>query len=998
VGENHSMNAQRSSPSDLNAPGSAPASPQQRTSPSRLRIAAILDQLNLFSGGYEAQLRDALHARCVESGHHLLLLYGGPLEAPQPVAAADNTLYDLLSADSVDGIVVVSSLLSTYCGPAGVGRLLERYPGARRCSVGIELPGVPSLVLENRPAMEEVVEHLVRIHGRRKIAFLSGTPRNPEAATRFEAYRAVLDRHGIAFDPALVESGHFRTNLAKVAMEKLLRRAAYLDAVVAANDEMATGAIDVLRQHGLRVPEDVPVTGFDDLILARWGTPPLTTVAQPFDRVATWAVRCIEDQLAGRPVSACTRMPARFVPRQSCGCAPDLLGGTTPTPTTRPISSGTLVDRVEGLRPSLTAILHTEAAAGGSAAARMIDGLLAEAAGRPDAFHQAVLQLLGEVGADSERHQAIQSAICALADGLRNLADLRLERALFAAMSLAARSNTTTQLQHRLLLDENYLRLLSVGEQASLAFDLSSLRQALVKGLPSAGVRTVFLSCVTDGTAALLRPIVCLRDGESIEVGPATFPAKLLLPPGALPADRRTTFLVLPLASETQVLGVIAFQYSEDTNAYTAFRNEIATALRSIRLREELVQKSLLHERSVQERLAASKRLESLSVLAGGVAHDLNNALGPLVALPDVILEELKELPVDAASLRRLCEDVDNIKTASLRAAQTIKDLLTLGRQGHVAKRDFDLDRLVKVCLADLRLQLAHQADADVKIVASFAAAPLVIRGADSQVARAVGNLLHNAVEAVHGNGEVMVKTASVRLDVPRVGYESVPAGHYAVLTVSDDGDGIAREDLGHVFEPFFTKKPTKETSGSGLGLAIVHGVVKEHEGFIDVLSTPGVGTTIDLYFPIIVPEPTGREPAPPGARGSGRILIVDDEPMQLRTGRRVLVRRGYQVEIIESGLHALELFNQAAATGQSPFDLVIMDMLLGEVADGLEILDRIRTQFPDQKAIIMSGHAPNERAEQALKRGLVWLAKPYTTDDLAAAVEQVLHGAEAAP
>ena len=114
---------------------------------------------------------------------------------------------------------------------------------------------------------------------------------------------------------------------------------------------------------------------------------------------------------------------------------------------------------------------------------------------------------------------------------------------------------------------------------------------------------------------------------------------------------------------------------------------------------------------------------------------------------------------------------------------------------------------------------------------------------------------------------------------------------------------------------------------------------------------------------------------------------------MQLRTGRRVLVRLGYQVEIIESGLHALEMFNQAAATGQSPFDLVIMDMILGEVSDGLQVLDRIHQRFPDLKAIIMSGHAPNERAEQALRRGLVWLAKPYTTDELAAAVEHVLHG-----
>ena len=165
----------------------------------RLRIAVLLDHLNSFSGGYEAQLRDAIHAACREAGHHLLLVYGGPVEAPQPLVAADNAIYELLRPDSVDGIIVVSSLLSTYCGPSGVERLIARFGHARMCSIGIELPGVPSLVLDNRPGMEAVVEHLIRDHRRRRIAFLEGTPENPEAKVRLQAYQNVLARHGIAF-------------------------------------------------------------------------------------------------------------------------------------------------------------------------------------------------------------------------------------------------------------------------------------------------------------------------------------------------------------------------------------------------------------------------------------------------------------------------------------------------------------------------------------------------------------------------------------------------------------------------------------------------------------------------------------------------------------------------------------------------------------------------------------------------------------------------------
>ena len=958
--------------------------------PHRLRIAVLLDHLNSFSGGYEAQLRDAIHAKCREAGHHLLLVYGGPVEAPQPLDAADNTIYELLRPDSVDGIIVVSTLLSTYCGPSGVARLVERFARGTICSVGIELPGIPSLVLDNRPGMEAVVEHLVRDHGCRRLAFLAGTPKNPEAELRFDAYQNVLARHGIAPDPRLVARGYFRTNSAKVAMEEILARGVEIDGVVAANDEMATGAIDVLRKRGLRVPQDVPVTGFDDLMLARLGNPPLTTVAQPFDGVAEWAVRAIEEQLAGRTMPPCTNVAARFVRRQSCGCGYEAYReDSQDLPLTPPEDTGSLRDRFETLWPVLAGLLGTGSTNGAAAATRLLEGLRAEMRGQREAFHDAIVALLDDAGTDSERPRMLQSAICYIRDELRNWSKLEVERVLFDGLNLVALSNTTSQMQHRLLLDENYLRLLSVGEQASIAFDLASLRDALVKGLPNAGVRTAYLACVAGDAKNVLQSAMCLRDGELVEVENVEYPASQLLPPGALASDRRESFLVFPLAFENQLLGVIAFSYSDGINAYAAFRNEIATALKSIRLREELVEKSMLHERSMQERLAATKRMEALSVLAGGVAHDLNNALGPLVALPDVILAQLG-MPRTEESVRDLRTDIETIKVAALRAAQTIKDLLTLGRQGRVAKENVDLNRVIKLCLANSSLRFAEEDTARINMISDLATTPLIVRGSESQLARAVDNLIRNAVEAFAGNGEVVVKSAKVDVQEPRSGYEVVPAGQYATLSVSDDGVGIEPHELGQVFEPFFTKKRAQETSGSGLGLSIVHGVVKEHDGFIDVTSTPGVGTTICLYFPL-VDGSERREPVLAAPRGTARILIVDDEPIQQRTGRRVLVRLGYEVETMDSGLRAYELFKRAAATGQSPFDLIIMDMVLGEVLDGLQVIEHIQRLFPAQKVIVVSGHAPTDRAELAVARGLTWLVKPYGMEAFAQTVEQAL-------
>ncbi len=252
---------------------------RQDHNPRPYKVAVLLDHLNFFGRGYEGQLRDALCARARKSGINLLLIYGGALDAPTALESADNIIFHKLDPGQFDGIIVASALLSAFCGTGGVVRLVERYRTVKMCSIGLALPGVPSLLLDNRAAMAEAVEHLVRDHGRRHVAFLAGTPKNPEAEARLDAYRSVLEKYGIPFDRARVASGHFLPALGRAAMDEILDRGVPLDSVASANDSMAIGAIQALRRRGLRVPEDVAVVGFDDLTLARLGNTLAVTVA-----------------------------------------------------------------------------------------------------------------------------------------------------------------------------------------------------------------------------------------------------------------------------------------------------------------------------------------------------------------------------------------------------------------------------------------------------------------------------------------------------------------------------------------------------------------------------------------------------------------------------------------------------------------------------------------------------------------------------------------------
>lgn len=948
--------------------------------PRRLNIAVLLDHLNFFGRGYEGQLRDALYRRCRASGHNLVLVYGGALDEPTVLSSADNVIFRVLRPDHFDGFIVASALLSTFCGAQGVERLVQKYQGAHLCSVGTAIPGVPSLVLDNTAGMDAAVEHLVREHGCRQPAFLAGTPHNPEADARFAAYRAVLERHGLPFDPSRVASGQFLPALGRLAMDQILDRGVPFDAVVAANDSMAIGAIQALRQRGMRVPRDIPVTGFDDLTLARLGNPPLTTIAQPFDRFADLAVACIEDQILGRPVAPLTEIPSHFVRRQSCGCGHR--EGASPTGSRPGRDVQGLTTRVRSLRPLLADILQSGIDDSADAASTLSDGLGAEIAGEKDAFQTAVGTLLANGHDDGERRRSLLGAINLLRNDLTGDVDVRLERAFYDALSLVATTNTAAQVQHRLDLDES-------GEQASTAFDLASLRDSLMRALPAAGVKTALLSCVGEGSGNELESLVYMIDGVSRGSRRIRFPAGMLLPPDVRQLERQSTFLVFPLVHEQELLGVIAFDHSDGNNPYIAFRNQIAVVLRNIRLHQEVLRKTMLHERSVQDRLSAAKRFEALSVLAGGVAHDLNNALGPMLAVPDIIMAQLGRLVADPDALDGLREDVDSIKTAAQRAAQTIKDLLTLGRQGRRAKAALDLNRLVKSCL--LASPWAAGNDAKIELRLELAAEPLPLNGAESQLARAVSNLLRNALEAVDGHGQVRVATSRAQLASARAGFETIPAGEYIVLTISDTGCGIPSEDMDRVFEPFFTSKRSGEDSGTGLGLAIVMGVVKEHEGYIDVASRVGVGTTFTIYLPAgaALPRADAKAPAP---RGHARLLVIDDDEAQLRTYRRVLSHLGYAVETSSSGGRACELFKEAAAKGDKPFDLVLVDMLLGEALDGLQVVEQLQALVPKQKAIIVSGHAPNERTDNAIRSGLAWLSKPYDIDSLANVIAETLN------
>jgi DNA-binding LacI/PurR family transcriptional regulator/signal transduction histidine kinase/ActR/RegA family two-component response regulator len=955
----------------------------------RKTVAVLIDQLDHFTGGFESELRDSLQRAFEILDLNLLIVAGHAFDSSDATGSARNGVYALIHENSVDGVILVSAPLSVFSGIPGILRLAERCRPLPFCSLGMVVPGIPSVVFDEDSAMQGLVEHVVRDHACRRVVFIGGPDCNADAVHRHAITEDVLARHGIALEPSHVERAFFTVESGAEAMANILARGVQFDAVIAANDGMALGALEVLRSHGIRVPDDVVVTGFDDLPLARFANPTLSTVRQPFAHMTAIAARLVLDQIEGGVVPACTVLPAEIVTRASCGC--DSRPGEQASPaSSRFTAEAFLAEHDARLEARLSAALWAHPP---TAARRLLAALRAELGGARGQFRDALELSFQELGPRYELYDDLDIALGRLWSELRTgapeLADL-----FHGSRHLVRMASGRAQARQALAMEGTYRRLLKSGERFSAALDADSLKRALGEELPRVPTQNAYVSLYADSDERVLEPFFGLRENE-VHIAPGEpYEARRLLPPGAYPADRRHTSFALPLTSEGKRWGVLVIEVGSPFGVYEMLAEQISASLNTLALHEEVVRRTALHAKSVQERVATAERIQSLSTLAGGVAHDLNNALGPLVALPEVMLAELDELREnpgrDDSELRT---DIAAIKSTAVRASQTIKDLLTLGRKGRMQRDVLDLNRLVERCLEGEHVRLSGRRRSAVLMKAKLAAEPLHVTASEPHVARALSNLVQNALDALEGAGTITVRVERSRVVESLGGYEVIDPGDYATISVEDDGPGIPPSALPRLFEPFFTTKRTAEQTGSGLGLAIVHGVVKEHEGFVDVTTPPGGGTTFTLYFPLATSSPATARTASRPPNGTAKILVVDDEPLQLHAARRILERLGYEVSTIASGQAAYEYFADASRPGTptSPFDLVIFDMMLGEEHDGLEILRRVRELFPAQRGLLMSGHAPAERGDLAREQGFGWLPKPFGIESLASAVRNVL-------
>jgi len=385
---------------------------------------------------------------------------------------------------------------------------------------------------------------------------------------------------------------------------------------------------------------------------------------------------------------------------------------------------------------------------------------------------------------------------------------------------------------------------------------------------------------------------------------------------------------------------------------------------------------------SLQSQLHQAQKMEAVGRLAGGVAHDFNNMLGIIIGHTDMILEEMgPEHPFYA--------DLLEIKKAAARSADLTRQLLAFARKQTVAPKVIDLNKTVEGMLKMLQRLIGE--DIDMEWIPAENAWPVKID--PGQIDQILVNLCVNARDAIADVGKVTIETGNIVFDEDycKVHNGFVP-GEYTMLAVSDNGCGMDSVTLSHAFEPFFTtKEPGK---GTGLGLATVYGVVKQNDGFINVYSEPGQGTTFKIYLPRYKAKaaPLSEKGSDiSSGRGHETILLVEDEPAILRMATMMLGREGYTVLGAGTPGEAVRL----ATEHPGDIHLLITDVVMPEM-NGRDLAKNILSLYPGLKCLFMSGYTANVIAHHGiLDEGVQFIQKPFSKQALTAKVRELLDEAK---
>lgn len=904
----------------------------------------------------------------------LIGLAGESLRAPGFLGQS-NVLYDLISAERLDGLVIWGSLLNTQVSVPEIQAFYQRYRPLPLVSVGLPLPGIPSVLVGNYQGMRDAVEHLIVVHGFRRIAFIRGPVGNMEEEERYRAYCDALVDHGITLDENLVVFGDWYYASGAAAIGVLLdERRVRLEAVVTSDDPMAYAALDALQARGIQVPGAVAMVGFDDMAESRFTMPPLTTVRQSREKVGWRAVEMVLAMLAGERVPQRVIVPTELIVRQSCGCqSPEVVRAATQL-------SGKTVEGFEaafGVRRDQILSEVAQTNRGGlerEKVLQLLDAFAAEVSGRSsgaflralDRLSQQMVALDGDVMEWQGALSALRrNALPCLADGqaLSRAEDLwQQARVLIGEAAERARARKELQTAQR----AETLR--EISQLLVTALTVEELMDLLAEQLPRLGINRCYVALYENPEKpAEWSRLVLARDENgriALKEGGRRFTSQQLLPPALWPGEKPGYVLVAPLYFREHQLGFALLDASFQEGAiYEALRGQISSALEVVLLSTH---NAALYEEALQARAAAEEADLLKSQFLAMVSHELRTPLSLIVGTIEMMLQSEHRVPL----LEPYHQDVRNIRASAHHLSRLISDVLDLASSQagelRLACKPLNLREVLEeaVVLGELIVQEK-----------GLGWRPMIpqhlplIWGDRTRLRQVILNLVSNAVKFTE-RGEVSL---------------SVEVGDRAVtVNVSDTGLGIPTEEQQAIFDEFrrSERAVARGYGGIGLGLAITRRVIELHGGQIGVRSSgeEGAGSTFFFTLPVMEETTATIQTTQPRLQ---TVLLLTEHAGGSEELRHYLIERGFEVEVLVTDENA-DWFTQVVA---SPPGAVVLDFQPA-ANRGWELMEAL-TGNPATQDVPVVFYALSKDLDRGSILGLDHLTKPLGNAELARALDR---------
>ncbi|MDR0330850.1 MAG: SpoIIE family protein phosphatase [Chitinispirillales bacterium] len=555
-----------------------------------------------------------------ENGCNVVCFAGGALRlSPQnPYEVQRNVIYNHIDASMFDGIII-SGTLNNFISEIEFAKFMERFSGLPTVSLAPALENIPSVVVDNASGMKSLISHLAQAHDCSKFAFIGGPKGNLDADQRLDLFRRYLKEHGLECAEERIVAGDFsRSGGYKAALE-LLKRGVEFDALVAANDETALGAIEILLDSDTRVPEDVSVTGFDDIEESELTTPPLTTVRQPLYEIGRTAVELLLAKIEGKDVPRRTVLQAPLAIRQSCGCfinPKHTLDRRTFSIIQR------LSDNTERLKEQLMEDIYSFVAMEMGTAIEDEDikelahSFFDEVDGsRVGVFLPALNRIVraatlaASEGDDLLQWQKILVTIRKYTQGMNGAKAEAADNLLHDSYNLFSETAARQQAHKRLQAEQKAALMRSVGHSIANSFDIPALMQAVIRMFPRLEINDFYLSLYDKSTKGFLnsKPVFALQHGKKENLPPDVFfPTKDLIPGGVKESEKPFHIIVQPLHFRSEQLGMAVFKDGPLTGyIYDILGEHLSGALQGALLMKKIQEQAATLEE-------ANKELEKL--------------------------------------------------------------------------------------------------------------------------------------------------------------------------------------------------------------------------------------------------------------------------------------------------------------------------------------------------------------------------------------------------